>query len=217
MTDAQTPYELRLIFPKPGCPVCTLVRRAGARWIKNIFDESMLDPLLRQKLVDSLGFCYEHTWQSIDLKLSDALGHAILYHNLMDTTLKSLTGPSPSVPDPKTDCPACRVQAENLDLVLDALRSALRAADFAADYRQSDGLCLPHLRLALAKADKKAAAVLISHQCEKLTGLKAELAEFIRKNDYRFKDEPMGSEGDSYKRGAEFVAGIRRAKEKKDL
>ena len=35
---------------------------------------------------------------------------------------------------------------------------------------------------------------------KKLEGLREELTEFIRKNDYRFKDEVMGAEGDSWRR-----------------
>ena len=91
MPDAQTIYELRLACHKPGCPICMLVQRAGARYIEGTFSESMLDPGVRQKLVDSRGFCYEHTWQSINLKLSDALGHAILYQDLVRDAMRTIT------------------------------------------------------------------------------------------------------------------------------
>ena len=90
MPDAQTIYELRLACKKPGCPVCALVQRAGARYIEGTFNESMLDPDIRQKLAETMGFCYEHTWQSIDLKLSEALGHAILYQDLVKHVLSTI-------------------------------------------------------------------------------------------------------------------------------
>ena len=90
MPDAQTIYELRLACHKPACPVCTLIQRAGARYMEGTFNESMLDPGVRQKLVNSLGFCYEHSWQSINLKLSDSLGQAILFKDLVKDALKKI-------------------------------------------------------------------------------------------------------------------------------
>jgi hypothetical protein len=41
--------------------------------------------------------------------------------------------------------------------------------------------------------------------------------EFIRKNDYRFKDEVIGKEGDSYRRAAELLKGKQPPANKKDL
>ncbi len=43
------------------------------------------------------------------------------------------------------------------------------------------------------------------------------LAEFIRKSDYRFRDEAIGKEGDSYKRAADMIKGKHRLAEKKDF
>jgi len=44
---------------------------------------------------------------------------------------------------------------------------------------------------------------------EKLESLHRELAEFIRKNDYRFKDEGFGTESDSWKRAVHKLTGDR--------
>jgi hypothetical protein len=35
------------------------------------------------------------------------------------------------------------------------------------------------------------------------------LAEFIRKNDYRFRNEAFGEERDSYRRAIEMIAGLK--------
>ncbi len=126
MPDAQTIYEFRLACHQPGCPVCTLVQRAGARYIEGTFNESMLDPGVRQKLVDSQGFCYEHTWQSINVKLSDALGHAILFQDLVRDAMQTITenesnGSSQLVNalTPGSTCPACRVEDATLERVIE--------------------------------------------------------------------------------------------------
>lgn len=44
-------------------------------------------------------------------------------------------------------------------------------------------------------------------QGTQLKSLKVELAEFIRKSGYRFRDGMIGKEGDSYRRAAELLKG----------
>lgn len=224
MPDAQTIYELRLACKKTGCPVCTLTQRAGARYIEGTFNESMLDPGIRQKLVESMGFCYEHTWQSIELKLSDALGHAILYQDLVKRVLNAVAenekNPGQQLAnslEQATGCPACQIEVETLERIIDSMVAALRQPDFVSEFHKSDGLCVSHLKHILPRLDQKQQAAVLSHQRIRLESLKGELAEFIRKSDYRFRDEAIGPEGDSYKRAADMVKGKHRPENKKDL
>jgi hypothetical protein len=224
MPDAQTIYEFRLACHKPGCPVCSLVQRAGARYIEGTFSESMLDPAIRQKLVGSLGFCYEHTWQSINLKLSDALGQAILFQDLIKDGLKKIQGNEKKAGsdlvealNPAAACPACQIEQVTVERVIDSVTAALRDQDFINGFKQSSGLCIPHLQRLLPRLDGKRQAVVLSHQRERMESLKTELAEFIRKCGYRFRDEVIGKEGDSYKRAADMIKGKHRPTEKKDL
>jgi hypothetical protein len=224
MADAQTIYELRMACQKPGCPICAMVQRIGARYIEGTFNESMLDPGIRLKLVESLGFCYEHTWQSIDLKLSEALGHAILYQDLVRQCLRTLRGNERANGEQiaieleaKKGCPACRIEAETLERIVDSMATALKQADFVSDFQKSAGLCIPHLKRLLPRLDAKKQAVVLEHQCARMDSLQKELAEFIRKSDYRFRDEVIGGEGDSYKRAADMIKGKHRAENKKDL
>jgi hypothetical protein len=224
MTEPQTIYELRLACHKPGCPICTLVQQSGALYIEGMFSENMLDPGVRQKLVESQGFCYEHTWQSITLKLSDALGHAILYQDLVKDVMKTImenekiTGSQmANALHSAIPCPACLIEESTLERIIDSLTTALRDKGFIAEFKQSSGLCIPHLRRLLPSLDTDRKAVVLSHQITCLEGLNGELAEFIRKSDYRFRDEVIGKEGDSYKRAADLIQGKHRLSEKKYL
>ena len=73
----------------------------------------------------------------------------------------------------------------------------LREPDTLAAYSASDGLCLPHLRRALAEArprHREAVASLAAAMSTRLQGLEAELAEYVRKHDYRFRGEAFGEE-----------------------
>jgi hypothetical protein len=171
MPDAQTVYEFRLACHKPGCPICTIVQRTGARYIEGILNESILDPGIRQKLADSLGFCYEHSWQSINLKLSDALGHAILYQDLVKNTIKTIEingnssgGQLTSALQPETTCPACKIEETTLERVIDSLPGALREQAFLAEFKQSDGLCIPHLTRLLPNLEGRRLAEVLGHQ-----------------------------------------------------
>jgi hypothetical protein len=223
MPDAQTIYEFRSACHKPGCPVCTLIQRAGARYIEGTFNESMLDPGVRQKLIGSLGFCYEHTWQSFSLKLSDALGHAILYQDLLKNVMKRITenekikgSQMARILGPVADCPACKIEEATLERIIDSMASALRDQSFITEFKQSRGLCIPHLRRLLPSLDMEKQAVVLSHQISCMESLKDELAEFIRKSDYRFREEVIGIEGDAYKRAADMIQGKHRLAGKKD-
>ena len=87
---------------------------------------------------------------------------------------------------------------------MEEMRNALQA---------SEGLCLPHLRLALEKLksiDVSAVEALLSIHREKLAGLRTELAEFIRKNDYQAIQEGFGAEGDAWLRAIAMIVGSRK-------
>ena len=224
MPDEQTIFELRLAFQKPSCPLCSLVQRAGIRYIESVFSESMLDPEVRHKLVNSRGFCYDHTRLSLQLKLSDALGQAILFKDLVSDIqqriLKNENENSNQLIDTlqnSTECPACRVEKEADERVLESFTRGLRDHSFIEEYYRSDGLCLPHLLKLLPKLDDKKKQTVLKYQKRRLSDIEMELSEFIRKSDYRFRDEIIGKEGDSYKRAADLVLGKRKPAEKNDI
>jgi hypothetical protein len=192
--------------------------------MEGTFAESMLDPIVRQKLVDSLGFCYEHTWESINLKLSDALGHAILFQDLLDDLMVKVEENERNAGNqhaislkPTAVCPVCRIEQDVLERILDSIAVVLRDEGFITEFKQSNGLCIPHLMRLFPKLDRERQTAVVSHQRTCMESLKSELAEFIRKNDYRFRDEEIGKEGDSYKRSADMIYGKHRPADKKDL
>ena len=224
MPDAQTIYEFRLACHKPGCPICTLVQRAGARYIEGIFSESLLDPDARKKLVESTGFCYQHSWLSINLKLSDALGHAILYKDLVGNAINTIeeNGKNGGLQlsnslDTEIPCPACLIEETTTVRIIDSVKLALGDRGFVDEYKQSNGLCIPHLRRILQSIDWKKKEIVLDHQRTCMESLKGELADFIRKSDYRFREEAIGKEGDSYKRAADMIKGKHQPIDKKDL
>jgi translation initiation factor 2 beta subunit (eIF-2beta)/eIF-5 len=109
---------------------------------------------------------------------------------------------------PREPCPACTHQATVEDHLLRNLLEHLDQAEFADALRRSEGICLPHLRQALdgsGQVQDKARLIAV-HQAI-WSDLQRDLAEFMRKYDYRFATEGMGDEGTSPRRAIESTAG----------
>lgn len=111
----------------------------------------------------------------------------------------------------KAPCPACRDRDKIEKLALKSLIDALNKedADMLAALESSDGLCLPHLRRALEAArNEQVFATLVNITNAQLSGLIQELDEFIRKNDYRFRDEKITErERGSWRRALDRLVG----------
>jgi hypothetical protein len=112
------------------------------------------------------------------------------------------------ISDPHIGCPACLMRERTELLFLAVLLEHILEEPIAKAFEASGGLCLVHLDQALGLADDKGGLQrLLTIQSEQLRLLEHELSEFLRKHDYRFKDEDMGTDGDSWIRAIALVAG----------
>ncbi len=224
---------------QPGCPVCRLVNQAVERYMDNLFYENVNDGALRTQLRSSLGFCHEHAWLALKPGIGDALGVAIIYHDVLTNILRklpeaetasqdqgwlsSLLGQMPrqvseqvkeiaSALTPNEPCPACQKRDQAAELYLSELIKDLKNEQMLAALSDSDGLCLPHLRQAFKQhaQDGEAFSALFSITQKKISELNKELEEIIRKSDYRFRDEGFGEEGDAWRRVIQVSVGEKR-------
>lgn len=111
---------------------------------------------------------------------------------------------------PHEPCPACAHREQMTTLHVIALMDALGDEDAPMKdaLANSGGLCMPHLRRAIELArSETAVATLLTLTIAKYRSLQAELSEFIRKNDYRFINEKMETEGDSWLRALSTLVG----------
>jgi hypothetical protein len=233
MTNNPTYYALLEACSLPGCPICRLEEQYVERYLRNQFYENINYPGLRDDLRQSLGFCQAHAWLAVNQRLGDALGFAIIYHDVVGNALKRLdsdvpppnkhwTGMFRRIPEqlrtlvykavyvltPKKACPACRNQEEMQSIILWSLAENLGQPELISALKESEGLCIPHLRSALqAMQDVAAFEKLLTIHREKWETLEDELAEFIRKNDYRFVKEGFGAEGTAWRRAISMIAG----------
>ncbi len=220
MSDQDTLYyELMDALQAGGCPFCRLGRRAASRYIDTLNYEGVNDVGLRRSLRDALGLCHRHAWEWTQLRGSP-LGVAIVYRNLVKDLAEVVEsqaegrsagwgGRRPGVAGltPSGRCPACRAEDEAVQRYGRTLLRWLDREDLAAAYAGAGGLCLPHLREILSLASGAQARVLLGWQQQIYRGIIAQLDEFIRKHDHRFRDEPFGVEKDAWLRAVAALVG----------
>lgn len=221
MTTRHAPYfSLVEALAAPGCGLCAVGHKAIDRFFDNMLYEYVNDPGMQEMMTASHGLCATHS--ALLLNYRGALGVAILYNAILrrleaeltsleadNASMRRLFGGRTDPPSiPSGPCPACVTRDEA------ALR-AIREFDAHCDepelvdiWQSSDGFCLPHLNVALSQLGRPARALVVTRQGEVWARLRADLEEFIRKNDYRFQEEGFtDSEGRSWQDAVRATAG----------
>jgi hypothetical protein len=215
---------------RPGCPLCAGLRELAARHLGAVVAEHVTDPLTRTRLTEAWGFCAAHAAALRELP-DAALGAAIVYQGLVEQACRWLDetaggGERPAgrrgwralvgrgrrtarAPRPRrARCAVCveLAAAERSDL--DALLEGLGHAEIDRAYAGSDGLCLPHLELALARGGARPeAARLVALTREKLRALADDLRRFVDKHDHRVRPSFTEREARAWGLALQLVAG----------
>lgn len=235
MPESEIEHDLIEACAQPGCPLCRLTEASVSRYLDALMYELVNDIEMRDRLRRSFGFCNTHAHQLLKT-VGLSLGIGILYRDLANTALKQLEQVKFSSPrsltlrtakealdrnqpsaateqavaalTPPESCPACAYQADKENRLLAVMLDLLKDERMRTALQTSAGLCLPHLRRAFQLTrDESAFETLVSLARDRLTALRAELDEFIRKNDYRFRQEGFGPEGDSWRRAIAHIVG----------
>ncbi len=184
-------YDLLEMFARPGCGVCHLLLRDADQHLDSILYEYVVDVDTNQAFRRSRGLCNEHGWQMLNY-FGGKLGAAILFHASVDEVLKILnqqagvrnrifsrkSGGLAEKLLPSAGCMICQLQNRNEKTYLEVFVQYLGDEKLQAAYRQSDGLCLPHFRQALA-LNPPDADTLIHIQRDLWTQTRADLVDFI--------------------------------------
>jgi hypothetical protein len=228
-------HEMAEALGQPGCPVCRLVAQSAERYLDSVLWELVNDTDVRSELNQARGYCQQHAWLLV--RAGAALGVAILMQDIVKTLLETIdTNPVQEISDsvlkgllqslekkpsckatakltaalaPQLPCPVCsHVQVREKEFVRTVLAHLDGPWQMEAAFRASDGLCLAHFREALARASSEnEAKAVLAVQREIWERLHAELGEFIRKTDHRFRNEPYGAERDAWRRALEAISG----------
>jgi hypothetical protein len=146
-----------------GCPVCRYAAEAGDRFLGWFALEAHADADMITRLCGSLGFCAVHT-RGMLVQPGAAVRMTALYTYLLRAAARNLAdGTSPS-----GRCLPCARDAEASDRALETLLTGLQETDLRERYRDSHGLCLPHLRAAVPRAGHRLAAWLARDMLSRL-------------------------------------------------
>jgi len=218
-TEQHEPYfNLLDALKEKGCPICFLVLKSAHKSMDDFLYESVNDPGLRQDIKASQGFCNRHAWQLH--KFGDGFGQAIVYSDLMSiilkeledidetTSLKELVKRISPGAGARQICMFCRHEKDAEERYVSVFWESFDDPEFSVTYKNSFGLCLPHVVFALKKCrNKKFGKEFVEIETSKLSNLIGELKEFMRKHDYRFCDEKFDKEGDSWIRAIRKLMG----------
>lgn len=221
MTLSSRAHELLQVFEQPGCPVCRLTADSVHGYLGSLVYEYVNKPPTHMAVRAARGFCTTHAWHALEQINASALGIAVLYEGLIRNLLNDMgaitpesgrrqLGQAAGALKAQAACPVCQHRDTVEDHILRNLLEHLNQPAFAAAFGRSAGLCLPHLRQALDRSGQHAAkATLVAVQQTIWAALQHDLAEYVRKNDYRFADEVMGDEGTSPRRAIESMSGMK--------
>lgn len=163
--------------------------------MQSLLREGITNVKARLRFRDSGGFCGEHTRLLEDH--GSPLTVSILMHDV-------LTQASPAAPGRRATprCGVCAHVKEAEARYLDALAAALVWPEVQKAFEASDGLCVPHIQRLIRRARRGTEHWVRLTCAGHLEPLISELAEVIRKHDYRYAAEPWGGEADAWRRAA---------------
>lgn len=212
--------ELKAMLALSGCPMCRAAAQSGRRFLDALLFESVTDPDIRAKLAASLGFCNRHHRQLLTFP-GERLGVAIIEQALLKEALRRLAagqgpgrrsgwrsrlGAGAAEPAALEPCPACSQESDAAGRVLSVLLQHLEG-DLDRPLQAAGGLCWPHLRLALARRPAAHDALVAIHEAA-WGQVIAELGEFIRKRDHRFRHETITeAEGAAIEKAMDALVG----------
>jgi len=214
----------------PGCPVCGCLRDVAVRHLAAVLAEHVTDPLSRARLAEAWGFCAAHATALREMPEA-ALGTAIIYETLVERACQWLDEAARVLATParrrgwralmggsreagresrprRARCPVCVELVVSERCHLDALLRGLADPKLGPAYASSDGLCLPHLELALGRAGSSPEALqLVGLAREKLRALAADLGRFVDKHDHRVRPSFTDREAAAWRQALALVAG----------
>ena len=192
-----TAFEVREALREEGCAVCRLTLRSVAKLLQSIAYEQVNDIAVRHELRRTRGFCNHHAFQWVH-EVRSVLGTALIYRDVLRAALRDLEAPpsregllrgilSPPRHGRRNQCPACRAQLQAEERYLEALLAVVSAEPGLLD--ASEGACRRHT-LAALRIGGSGAELVAGRTRRAVEAVLRDLDEVIRKEDYRFRDEP---------------------------
>jgi len=229
--------KVSAVAHRDGCPVCEMTIPALDEWLGGMVGMVERGLGSEDQQTETVPLCQAHAWRILEVASPAVVSefwHPIvraaestllqgigrnerlasswrgLFSGLGDLNWRKGRRPLRQKLERQPCCPACETKTA---IEEETVQTLLNRPGRAGPSRQSEhlsALCLPHLvlpvRLVSNGSQKEA---LLSLQAEAWRSLRAELDEYVRKQDYRFRHEPRGPEMDAPWRAIAAVAGER--------
>jgi Family of unknown function (DUF6062) len=242
-SDADLKFALSLFrdaLGTRGCVLCRTLLQAERRSLFTFLYEGMGAPHARERFLEGGGFCPRHFWWVMHV------GHnrwgvgpvelAELCRQLVPRAAAAIAAAGKSRPRaralpfararknkqelpasvPGAGCIFCREWLEREPRLVALLEKLLDQEEFSRALA-AHGLCFRHACLAVAAwqqpGKRRQLSEILRARSDQLV---ADLAEYLRKQDHRFRDEPFGREADVVERAVEFLAGLDLARPEAD-
>jgi hypothetical protein len=148
-----TLYNAAELLTGPACPVCRYVGEANDRYLAWFALEAHADAGTITRLCSSLGMCPRHT-RSLMSQPGAAARLTAVYRYVVAAARDRLSGRAARL----GTCPACEHDDAAAGRALDTLLEGLNDNLVRERYRELGGLCLPHLRAASVRGDRRVIA-----------------------------------------------------------
>ena len=221
---SRTAFEMKHALQRVphACPTCTFVDGGVRDHIDALFYERATDVATRKTIRSARGFCRYHA--RLVSNHADALGTALILQDVLINDLRDMQNGMYDHPPIKlgrvarffdskgglplrSPCPLCVVEQDVEALATDSLLEGLSDDEFSTLFRQSDGICIPHFRLAFERCrDQRSWTIILETEQASMGRITHELEELARKYDYRSHDKPQGDEARAWRRALDLTS-----------
>jgi hypothetical protein len=207
-------YDIVEAFRQRGCPLCRALSEFEAIAMETFLREGHRPNEVRVRFVAGGGFCRQHAWllHRLAVEHETPVPIAHVYTRLVNHDLDFMGRLEAEIAQTRkrrlsgrlrreASCLACQWAEESLRRKAAFLVDALDSGTLRAQYAESDGLCHAHLVAAVEEALEErpdVALFLLGDWRLRLERLAHDLAEYDRKRDVRYAQEPKGAEQESW-------------------
>jgi hypothetical protein len=167
-----------------GCLLCAYEKHQARRYLEGIANDGINDPPLRIRLRNKGGFCGRHTEEFVEE--ARVLSSAILLEAMLSHRLERARFGKRRV---VVNCEACEIERKTRDNLTKNIKRS-REDKAVLDYLFQNELCAGHLELVCQQLPEQARYRFVDKHYQ----LMQNLAEVIRKHDYRFVSEGISEE-----------------------
>lgn len=221
MAFALSIEKLEQACRKDGCPICRLEHDAAVQSITAFLWEHANDSTAREPVNRAYGLCPPHTRLLVASELSSSgnlpgvhMIYEVLARNasqelaaaakaarkpsLLSRLLPSANRSSHNLLAPSGICPICDIahksSVNNLSVLYEEI---VTNEELRSCYTQSTGICMQHIRQGNAlycAAHPQAAAIINQHAADTLQKNRADMQEYLRKQNWEYRDEALSAE-----------------------